>query len=275
MTSRSTVIYVAYGVETLDLRWIPHDTAVIVVHNDERLPEAACGHASVHHIHTGSNVGFGAGMNRALGSVFTPRVILCNPDTGLTRAHFDALDDGDDHTIVTIPLVEADGVPNAVVNPYWTVPAFLATAWRLGRFAPRGGRRIEKVMPLLGPWGRGHRDSLTHRPGEWPVSERWVAGAVLSLPTEAICRVGGFDEEYFLYFEDADLHQRLARSHPELKIRLADIEPAHHAVGGSAVDPADSLDVARHRRRSARTYASRQPGVSWRVAESMLSLGTP
>ena len=98
---------------------------------------------------------------------------------------------------------------------------------------------------------------------------------MLSLPTEALRAVGGFDEDYFLYFEDADLHQRLARDFPALRIRLPDVEPARHAVGGCATTYEDRRAVARHRRASARVYASRQPGRPWRFAESVLAVGAP
>ena len=273
MSAQSTVIVVAYGIETLDLDWVPTSTPVIIVHNDDRLAEAACAHPSVTHLRPAANLGFGPGVNLALLQVTTPRVILCNPDTLLTPAHFDALDRVGPNTIGAIPLVEADGVPNAVVNPYWSVPAFLATAWRLGRFVPRRGRLLRLVAPLLGRYGSAHNEALEHRAGEWPILDRWVAGAVLSLPTAALRAVGGFDEDYFLYFEDADLQQRLAKARPELTIKLMATEPAFHAVGGTVVSRADAELVARHRRRSARIYASRQHGAAWRVAQRLVEMG--
>ncbi len=272
MTS-STVVYVSYGTDRLDLSWIPDDTTVVVVHNDDRLADSACAHDGVIHIRPDRNVGFGAGINLALPVVRTRRVILCNPDTRLDATHFAALDDADDETIVAVPLVEPNGVPNAIVNPYWNAPAFLATAWRLGRWAPRGGRRLRLVAPLLGRWGRAHGEALTLTPGEWPIAHRWLSAAVVSMPVDALRSVGGFDESYFLYFEDADLHQRLTRAMPDLRVRLADLPPGRHEVGGCARGRNEARVAARHRRRSARTYAARQPGVAWRLAEALLSVG--
>lgn len=273
MSDNATVVYVAYGVDSLDLSWIPAETSVVIVHNDALLTASACQHRNVSHFWCDKNLGFGPAVNRALAAVTTPRVILCNPDTVLTDSHFEVLNSTDPSAIMAIPLVEADGVANAVVTPYWNVPAFIATAWRLGRFVPRGGPLIDRLLPLLGPFGAGHKEALAHTAGEWPLSERWVSGAVFSIATAAIRSVGGFDDAYFLYFEDADLHQRLGQTHPELRIHLADVDPGRHTVGGSVATSQDSADVRRHRQRSARTYASRQPGPAWRIAETLIPRG--
>lgn len=265
----STVVIVAFGVEELSLDWIPAEARVVVVHNDDRLSDAACVHPNVVHVRPGTNLGFGAGVNLGLLDVETERVILCNPDTALHRAHFDALDSGDDRTIVTVPLIEADGTPNAVVSPYWSVPAFLATVFRLGRFAPRGGR-LRSVASRLLVGGAGHDEALRHEAGRWPLSERWVTGALVSLPMRAMRAVGGFDETFFLYYEDADLQQRIARVVPDMHVELRCVEPGVHLVGGCAIDGETRALVADHRRVSARTYAGRQDGLTWRLTEAVI-----
>jgi N-acetylglucosaminyl-diphospho-decaprenol L-rhamnosyltransferase len=270
--NRSTVLMVTYGLSSIQLDWIPDDVDVVVVHNDDRLHPSSVRHPRARHLHPGRNLGFGAGMNLALSDVTTDRVILCNPDTRLAPLHFEALDNADDATIVAIPLVEDDGTPNAVVNPYWSVPAFFATAWRVGRFVPRDSRGRALAARLLGSNGGAHVEALAHRPGRWPLSERWVSGAVFSMPTASMRAVGGFDEDFFLYFEDAALQQRLARVDPSLMVELKAVAPARHAVGGS-VGEAETRVVARHRRSSARTYASRQPGIGWRLAQASLAVG--
>lgn len=264
------MLVVAYGVKYVDLNWVPPDVEVFVVHNDDNLSAAPVTHPCVRNLHPDRNVGFGAGMNLALASVTSERVILCNPDTHLEAVHFEVLDDADPSTIVAVPLVDERGTPNAVVNPYWSIPAFAATAWRLGRFAPKDSRRRQFFSRLLGTAGSAHLEALAQKPGRWPLSERWVSGAVCSLPTAAMRAVGGFDEDYFLYFEDADLQQRLGRFDPALCVELKDVRPGRHTVGGSA-SQAERHTILRHRRRSARIYASRQVGIGWRVMEALLS----
>ncbi|MEM8924377.1 MAG: hypothetical protein AAGD35_12820 [Actinomycetota bacterium] len=260
-----TVVYVAYGVDELDLGWIPAETPVVVVHNDERL--ATPDRSGVVGIDAGGNVGFGAAVNRALSAVTTSRLVLCNPDTALAPHHFAALAAAPPDHLAAVPLVEPDGTPNSVINQYWSPAAFLATALRLGRLAPRGGRLRPLLLRALGHWGRAHRASLIGdgpATGSWPLDRRWASAAVLAVPVEPLRAVGGFDDAYFLYYEDVDLQQRLAARFPALRIHLLDVAPGLHLVGGSGGGVRGT--VARHRRNAAAEYASRQPGRGWRLA---------
>lgn len=58
--------------------------------------------------------------------------------------------------------------------------------------------------------------ALGRNNGTYPVAERggvlrpdWIAGMFLLLRCEAFQKIGGFDEKYFLYYEDVDLGKRL------------------------------------------------------------------
>ena len=53
---------------------------------------------------------------------------------------------------------------------------------------------------------------LDYAIGSEPFSPDWVAGMFLAFRREAFAAVDGFDERYFLYYEDVDLCRRLRAS---------------------------------------------------------------
>lgn len=262
---RGAVIYVAYATPTLDLRWIRDSAEVVVVHNDDSLDRATVEGRTVEHIDAPANVGFGAAVNLALPTITTERIILCNPDIGLRAEHYDALLGATADEVVTVPLVDDRGGPTSVVSEYPTPISHLASAYRLGRLARRGGPARRVASKTLGGWGRAHEESLHHPVGSWPLSQRWVSGAVFSVDTERLRAVGGFDERYFLYYEDVDLCRRLATRFPGSAARVADVAPGVHSVGGSAQPTTERV-----RRDSAARYAASEPGVSWRVVDRLI-----
>jgi N-acetylglucosaminyl-diphospho-decaprenol L-rhamnosyltransferase len=268
----ATVIYVAFRTPSLDLSWIPTDGRVVVVHNDRSLDPASCAHPSVEHVLNDANVGFGAGVNRALPLVGTGRVILCNPDTVLNPAHWDALATGSVEEIVTLPLRQPDGRPTSVVNRYPTPLSLVLTGWGVGRLFPRGGRGRHVLAGLLGKWGRHHEALLHATSGRWPLSDYWVSAAVVSVDAGRLRAVGGFDEQYFLYLEDIDLCRRLAARFPGMMIRMDEVGPGEHKVGGSAHHAGHKRAVKSHYLDSARRYARAEPRTAWRLAELALAV---
>ncbi len=271
----ATAVVVAYGVDALDLAWVPKDVPVVVVHNDDQLPDTGCNHPRVRHVHPGTNLGFGAGVNLALRQVTTDRVIICNPDVALQHAHWQALAAGAEHDIVTVPLVDPSGTPARVVVPYPTPVGVLSTFSGVVGLMPRGTRRRRLALAAVGDRAAAHRWSQVTTPGRYPLTDHWVSGAVISVPTALMAAVGGFDESYFLYFEDIDLSQRLARADPAAGIVVAATPPAVHLGGGSSGAPDDRRRAAEHRWRSGALYARRQHGPVWMLVRLVLPLLRP
>lgn len=264
----ATAVYVAFRTPRLDLAWIPPDAPVVVVHNDRSLDPAASAHPRVDHVFNDDNVGFGGGVNRALQRVGTRRVVLCNPDAVLRRQHWDALVDGRDDELVTIPLLDRRGETTSLVNRYPTPASTVLTAYRTGRWAGRGSALRRVLLPLLGQWGRDHARSLDadRQAGTWPLASHWASAAVLSIDTARLRAVGGFDPRYFLYLEDVDLSRRLHERFPAMVVRVADVAPGHHAVAASSAGAVEQARVDRHYVDSARTWAAGQSGAAWRLA---------
>lgn len=276
--ARTTVVVILYGNAVLDLSWVPAGVPVVLVHNDASLAELSCGSASVTHVRPSRNVGFGQGVNLALRQVHTTRVLLLNPDTNLSAAHWRLLDDGGPDDVITLPQQDGMRVPGSVLNVYPTPGLLLAQAWRLGRWLPRGGRGRRLAARCLGPGGRAHVAFMSAQPEPEvvvPLRDYWVSGSLMSLDVERLRSVDGFSSRFFLYYEDVDLCARLAERFPSMRVRLRSAAgPALHAVGASAAR-AGSGRVRHIRRHSARLYASGRAGGWWPACRALLALTAP
>jgi N-acetylglucosaminyl-diphospho-decaprenol L-rhamnosyltransferase len=98
-----------------------------------------------------------------------------------------------------------------------------------------------------------------------------LSGACMVAGTDALRAVGGFDEGYFLYWEDADLCRRLrnAGSH----IRYAPAATAVHRVGHSS-RTAQATSIRAFHVSAYRYYATHvapRPGVKRLLARALLA----
>ena len=110
--------------------------------------------------------------------------------------------------------------------------------------------------------------SRARRPVEGTVG--WLSGACLLLRREAFDGVGGFDEAYFMYFEDTDLCPRLATAGWD--VVYAPSAVVEHQGGHSTESRADAMSREHHR--SAYRYLSRRySGPAWAPVRAVLRVG--
>jgi GT2 family glycosyltransferase len=163
------------------------------------------------------NAGFGAGINRAAREAGAASALLVlNPDCLLEEPVLSTLCGWlDAHAEVGIvaPLVlEADGAiqPSARRFPGMSTVLGGRSTW-LTRVLP--GNPMSARNLLTGPHVRE------------PMPVDWVSGACMLIRRNAFDEVGGFDERFFLYWEDADLCRRMAATgwstvyHPGVAVR--------------------------------------------------------
>jgi GT2 family glycosyltransferase len=150
-----------------------------------------------------SNLGFGSGVNRGVARAIglgCSHVLILNPDVSIDEPTIAALRDAGrarPSTILTPRLVRLDG----------------STWFAAGQLDRRRGRTSTRPDgPRTGP-------------------DRWLTGACLLIDRASWERLGGFDDSYFLYWEDVDLSQRFLELGGELSV-LEDLV-AVHRVGGT------------------------------------------
>jgi GT2 family glycosyltransferase len=143
--------------------------------------------ASVEVITNAAPRGFGANHNAAFTRCRTPFFCVANPDIRLGADPFPALLDAlaDGRSGVAGPLVRA---PDGGIEDS-------------ARRFPTPGILIGKLF--------GDRRRPDYPTDRGTIAVDWVAGMFMLFRGEAFVAVGGFDERYFLYYEDADICRRL------------------------------------------------------------------
>lgn len=151
-----------------------------------------------------TNVGYGAAANQAIARCRAKYILLLNPDTRLRPGTLAVLnrylDQNPRAAIVGPRLVEEDGTLQASCYPF---PTPLNTFFENSKTAVFLGRRIRRHVPVL---RNLYLRTWAH---DQPKVVPWIKGAALAIRRTAFEAVRGFDESYFMYFEDADLCYRL------------------------------------------------------------------
>jgi GT2 family glycosyltransferase len=202
----------------------PDDEVIVVDYESDegQLAHAVAGTVPVVTLARADNRGFAAGINLAAARSRAPFLLLLNPDTivegPVPRTLESWLTSHRDAGVVGPRVLNADGT----VQP--------------------SARRFPGVTTLLG----GRTTWLTRRyPKNWlskrnllaedakaPVDVDWVSGACLMTRRDVFDSVGGFDEAFFLYWEDADYCRRVANA--GFRNVYVPAAPVRHVGGASA-----------------------------------------
>ena len=177
-------------------------------------------------IRNANNVGFGRAVNQAVASSRAPLLLLLNPDcqlsTGATATLRAVLDAEPACAIVGPRILDPDG---GVQGSARGDPDMLT-----GLFGRTGALRA--LMPFLPVAKRNVLVEDAARSGASSVVVDWLSGACLLVRRDAFLAAGGFDERFFMYWEDADLCRRLRGQ--GFTIRYVPGASAVHQVGRSS-----------------------------------------
>ena len=135
--------------------------------------------------------GFGANHNQAFKRSREDFFCVVNPDILLTSDPFEQL----------ISLLSVDNV--GVVSP--VLVDSRGNLQDSARLFPTPGR----IMSRIFRWRGGEYDYPLSNDC---ISPDWVAGMFMVFPSHVYENIGGFDERYFMYCEDADICMRLKNS---------------------------------------------------------------
>jgi GT2 family glycosyltransferase len=182
------------------LRLFPH---VTVIDNDSADHSADVFQKALPHAHiirNPRNLGFGAANNRGVAQATTEFVLLLNPDC----------------------IISADDAARMV-----------SAADRYSSASAIGPQLIGRQGEKDGSYSLGPKAW----PGKGPLAEaflcvRFISGACMLIRRAAMEKIGGFDEDFFLYYEDTDLCLRLSAEYGEIIVH-PDAQVTHIGRGSS------------------------------------------
>lgn len=208
---RVAVVTVSYGsaqvLETF-LESMPAATrgpvVVIVVDNK---PTAAANVEALTRSHDAQylplpeNRGYGGAINAAVRTLppSIAWVLVSNPDLVLGAGSIDALvaaGDADSNVASVGPAIVTDG---EIYPSARTIPSL-----RNGV-----GHALFANMWQGNPWTQAYRQNSHH--DQLPRDAGWLSGACVLVRRSLFDQVGGFDEGFFMYFEDVDLGYRFGK----------------------------------------------------------------
>jgi GT2 family glycosyltransferase len=195
--------------------------------------------ANVRLVSNQANVGFARGVNQGIAATTAPYVLIMNPDCRLMAGAIATLravlDAHPDCAIAGPRVLNPDGSVqgSARGDPDMLTGLFGRTTL------------LRKVAPFLSIGRRNILVDEAIRTGQQSVEVDWVSGACMLARREALDAVNGFDERFFLYWEDADLCRRLRAK--GYQVRYVPGASAIHRVGQSSRTARASAIRAFHR----------------------------
>jgi GT2 family glycosyltransferase len=179
-----------------------NDEVIVVDYesDEQALAHAINGSVPVATLPRSDNLGFAAGVNLAAAHSRAPFLLLLNPDTIIGGPVVRVLEDW----LTSHPQVGVAGA--RILNMDGSIQP---TARRFpGATTLLGGRSTWLTARYPNNWLSRH--NLLGRDAASPIEVDWLSGVCLMTRRDVFEAIGGFDESFFMYWEDADYCRRVA-----------------------------------------------------------------
>lgn len=206
--------YIGACITSLRSEGVTNTVVVDSASTDDTLQDVNALHVQV--IALSENKGFGYAANRGAQHMNTDYVLFINPDayleTGALRCIQDFLKRVSEAGVIGMMLQDTHGMSEHAGYGY--EPSLIRLMHRI-------------VIPVL---------SAGWRTGSTPFQIDWVSGGAMVVKKAVFDQLGGFDERFFLYWEDVDFCRRVRQAgysvwvHPQAR--------AIHIRGASQADAA-------------------------------------
>lgn len=201
---------------------LPKDSEIIVVDSgsEDKTKNILKAYKEVILIESKENIGFGKGANLGLKKAKGQYLFFLNPDTKVTDdaiAKLLEFAEGKEFGIIAPKLIEPGGKIQESVTHFPTI-------WNAVK---------EFYLGLKNSYSQYAPDSKD------ALEVECVYGAAMMIKKSVFEKLKGFDERYFMYFEDLDFCRKIKKL--ELKIYYLPFVKIYHEVGGTMKKDSPSL----------------------------------
>ncbi|MCS3781654.1 glycosyltransferase family 2 protein [Tsukamurella ocularis] len=225
-------------------------------------PEAAeAAHPEAELLRTGANLGYGGAINYAVARLDLDAIdflLISNPDVVFGPGSIDEL------VAAAARHPRGGSFGPLIRDPDGTVypSARNVPSMRFGI-----GHALLGAVWKSNPWTRAYQQSQAE------VAERevgWLSGSCLLVRPEAFAEIRGFDDRYFMYMEDVDFGDRLARA-GWTNVYAPTAEIVH--AKGHAAGKVPELMLPAHHASAYRFFADRHPGPAAAPLRAAMKVG--
>jgi GT2 family glycosyltransferase len=183
-----------------NLHKISYEIIIVDNEGDEILRNSLKSYKEVKYIKSGSNLGFGGGNNLGVSKSLGEYILFLNPDTIVKKNSINKLLNfiKSDNTIgmVSPLLLNSKDKPFSTQSKNELTPINALFSFSL----------LRKLFPNKNIYNDPFFKKWDYKK---PIEVEAVPGAALMIEKNLFNKVGGFDEKFFLYFEENDLSKRV------------------------------------------------------------------
>ena len=245
------------------VRSVASPSQITVVDNnsaDIKTTEALTKKLGVNLLKLDKNVGYGSAVNKAvpvLPSELTT-LLVCNPDSELNAEAVTALTNAVQNRSVGVAGPRIYNEDGSVYPSARSIPSI-----RNGV-----GHALFANIWLSNPWTKSYLSEAHLQNTTVPTG--WMSGACLAIRRELFTEAGGFDDNYFMYFEDVDLGYRLGKR-GLTNLYVPEVSITH--IGGESTKAVKKTMLRIHHESAMHFIQVKYKGILWAPVRGAIRVG--
>lgn len=207
-----------------------------------------------------TNVGYGSAVNKAVPALpqELSTLLVCNPDSELNATAVNALVNAVSDRTVGVAGPRIYNEDGSVYPSARAIPSI-----RNGV-----GHALFANIWLTNPWTKSYLSEAHLQNSTVPTG--WVSGACLAIRRDLFTQVVGFDDKYFMYFEDVDLGYRLGKL-GYTNLYVPEVSITH--IGGESTKAIKKTMLRIHHESAMHFIQVKYKGILWAPVRGVIRIG--